>query len=312
MSELKLGVVSCLHGNLAVAEKIVERFERDGVDAVALIGDIPSDRDQEKNFREILELFSELGVRVFVVPGSHEHYEDYYSALEDVEGDFLDCSEIQKHDVKGRELVFLPGSSVSATDAGFRLLPDREAEEEFRSQVEDRPDHYTGKIVSIFAEDVKELCSPDSVLITHDPPNFSGKDAVDLARYGEAEETFEIDEKEMDELDFVDNRRIESGWPFPVEQGRKLKELGYPFEIKENNVGDEFLNDIMEETGIKKLVCGHIHEAGGKAVDREGKPVEEALWSEEMIYNCAAGKEGMAGIVEFREDEALYINLELV
>ncbi len=75
-----IGVIACLHGDLKKARTLAQRFVKEKVDAIVLNGDTPSDKDQYKNLVSILNIFTKTKKKVFIQPGSHEHYDHYTTA----------------------------------------------------------------------------------------------------------------------------------------------------------------------------------------------------------------------------------------
>ena len=51
------------------------------------------------------------------------------------------------------------------------------------------------------------------------------------------------------------------------------------------DVGDANITKMAKRSGIKFIVCGHVHEASGIAVDFLGKQIAENEWVEELVLN---------------------------
>ena len=96
---------------------------------------------------------------------------------------------------------------------------------------------------------------------------------------------------------------------FVLDEAKELIAEGYPITMHKKNVGNEHITAVIEKVGISKYLCGHIHEAGGKALTKKGKLIQENAWSNELFYNCSSGKEGRAGIAEFEGNKAKYRNV---
>jgi Icc-related predicted phosphoesterase len=83
-----------------------------------------------------------------------------------------------------------------------------------------------------------------------------------------------------------------------------------------SNVGDAALDKIMKENNIKFSLSGHIHEAGGRAVNSLGVPIPQEVFSEDLRLNPGAGSPwgylngknyaGMAGILTIDKNKAKY------
>ena len=88
------------------------------------------------------------------------------------------------------------------------------------------------------------------------------------------------------------------------------------------NVGSEILDEVMRAASLRFSFSGHIHEAGGRAADSEGKMVEQDMFVEEMRFNPGSaspwqyltGQEAkaMAGIVTINRTKMSYKSIEML
>lgn len=287
---LRLGIVSDLHGNLGNSKKIARRL-KGKIDILVIAGDITGNFSPFISGRAVLRSFRDIEVPTFVIPGSHEPvniYEDIMTYFLD----FHDCT--QEHNrvksVDGYDLLFLPGSNWNSELGGFRIYENKEKLKENIDRLPNRNWRF------FFIDELeKYLRNPDkTVLISHIPPKFEGADAIDRAEFIEVVSKEGYEERYKPGSDELEEQK----------EGVKVKE-------KEENVGSEELREFIEESGIKKLVCGHIHEAGGKAQRLDGSPVKEGEYSEEIFYNVGAGTEGKAGILILEGKKAKYSKIQV-
>lgn len=310
MEELKLGVVACLHGNLKKARKIATKFK--DVDAIILNGDIPSDKNQYSNFIGIVNVFVKTKKKIFLQPGSHESYKDYTKVIKKFKNKVVDCTKNQKHKLKKRNLVFLPSSIGSAPGSGYRVLKDRKQVSKWNKFKKLKKEHFTGKVKVFFISDLTKLINKKTIIISHGPPKFNKKEAIDLAKFGEPRKTFTILKKHRKYSKTTKIEEMTKGdVVFTLKEALKFKKLGYPITIKEKNVGNEYLKKLIKKKKITKLICGHIHESGGKACDLRGRKVPPNKFSKELFLNSGEAKKGLAAIVTIKGDLAKYNKIKV-
>lgn len=305
---MKLGVTADLHGNLRLAKKFAYFFKKSDVDAVVIAGDLPGHANEKKTLTKILKVFSKCRKKVFVMPGSHESVKIYERVLKKFKN-IVDCSKNKNWKIKieDYDVVFLPGSDwLGAEDAGFVLKDSRNI---FKGKTRRQISKYYGTEVRLFyIHELKKLIKnpKKTILITHIPPRFNKKSAIDVAKFGKAVGKFKI--KATDKEKFKDLIKFWQGFykehVFALSEAQRLKKKGYPMSIIEDNRGNKVLKSMIRKLKIKKLVCAHIHESGGRANDLRGNPITQNKWTPELFYNCS----GRAGIVEFEGNLARYRN----
>ena len=309
---MKLGVTADLHGNLRLAKKFASYFKKSDVDAVVIAGDLPAYENQKTSLTKILQIFSKCGKRVFVMPGSHESVKIYEVVLKKFKKKIVDCTKEKNRKVQigDYDIVFLPGSDwLSGEDAGFVLRDSRTA---LRGKTKKQISRYFGTEVRLFyvRELRKIIKNPKkTILITHIPPRFNKKLAIDVAKFGKAVGKFKIktaDKEALLHLIMVWQGMLKATI-FSLAEARRLKKKGYPIAIIEENRGNKILKKMIKRLKITKLICGHIHESGGRANDLKGKPVTPDKWNKELFYNCS----GRAGIVEFSDSLARYWDIKV-
>jgi len=309
---MKLGVTADLHGNLRLAKKFASYFKKSDVNAIVIAGDAPRYENQKASLTKILRIFSKTGKKVFVFPGSHENVKIYESVLKRFKSKIIDCTLDKNRKVKigDYDIVFLPGSDwLGAEDAGFVLRDSRTV---FRGKTPRQIAKYYGTEVRLFyIHELKKLIKnpAKTILISHIPPKFHKKQAIDVAKFGKAVGKFKIKSPDNEAM-----KGLAKFWlgfykehVFALHEAQRLKKKGYPFAIIEENRGNKVLKKMIKQLKIKKLVCAHIHESGGRANDLKGNTVKQNRWSPEVFYNCS----GRAGIVEFEGNLARYRNIKV-
>ena len=308
---MKLATIACLHGNLKNARKFAARFRKENVDAIVLAGDIASDEKQTKNLTEILKIFSKTSKKIYVRPGNHEQYADYYSALKKFKKNksIIDCSKNPILKFNGQKILFLPGSGVAhAPGAGFMLLWSRKQLNRAKKHIKKYKIHFFKKVKFMFLSDYIKYLDKNTIVITHSPINFNTPNSIDVAVFGRIIKPFSIKKEHYKYME--DATRLFPVFPkniiFTLDEATKLIKLGYPIKVVRKNVGAKRLKKLFRKKGITKFICGDIHEAGGRANDWKGKQIKQNKWSKELFYNCSPGFKGRAGIVEFLNNKVKY------
>lgn len=93
-------------------------------------------------------------------------------------------------------------------------------------------------------------------------------------------------------------------------------EYGLDRTLEGASVGDPGIAHLIRSSGISFGFFGHIHEAGGIAVDCSGERVPENTWSSCLFLNPGSvvswqltsgiGNQGSAAVVEFKDDKMKY------
>jgi hypothetical protein len=295
---LKLGIIGCSHGSGRAVRKLLAKYRREGVDAVIVNGDLG---DTPAEIRSVLAPLGRVRVPCYVIPGSHEPVTAYRAGMAAVRKRnprIRDCLRSQRHALKGWDLCFLPGSDWMSVTGGFMLGDDARHLASRLRQFRDAGRRMTGHTLAVLRKAVRR---PDkSIIITHVPPRFRGLHAIDVAHYGEATENALILDPRVMKL--TGSHLWPAGSRFPLKQAKAFARLGLPLEIRRENVGNAALGRLLRRLRIRKFICAHIHEAGGRGVTRTGKPVRQAAWSRELYYNAGSAREGRGGIYEVADD----------
>ncbi len=315
----------CIHGNTEIMHKIISKMKKiktHKLDGIFLNGDLNADADTIKkdteSIRRVIRTALKLNVPVYVMPGSHEPVKTYRDALKTFKNNKLvfDCTEEHNRRiaVDDWDLIFLPGSDSLTPHGQFGLTLNNKTKKAYKKWKKSHGyniDHYEIFTLQDFVSLVKN--PHKTLMITHPPPKFNAKNAIDVANFGLVTENFIINKQIISKKEVVKEIK-KTGERFGVfEEGtilgninivRRLIKIGLPVIEKKQNVGNEFLKIVLMKMKIRKLVCGHIHESGGRACDSRGNRVRSGKWSRELFFNAGPVNEGRAGIITLRDDKA--------
>ncbi len=270
---LKIGIITCAHGNGKAAERLRKAYEYDKVDAIILSGDLG---DDFKEITAVLKAVAPARVPIIAFPGSHEPAHDYDRAIKSSKN-IIDGTKKRRITIKGHDLITLPGSSVNVPHAGFRIAESKQGLKAFR-------------LFSV--KDLAPLVRNPSrtVVLCHDPPRCSTKAGIDVAYSGIVQRTFFIATKK--EITAYGRGEIVAQ---PL--ARHLARKGCPVKVAYRNVGIKELKQFLKHKRIPFFACGHIHEAGQRAITATGKRLVPGAWSQSVWYNAAPAIEGKGGIL---------------
>ena len=194
-----------------------------------------------------------------------------------------------------------------APGAGFFLMGNKWHAKQLIRKIKLRKEHFFNPVKFFNFRDLTRHLDKNTVVVTHSPTKFSANNAIDVAVFGRPSRAFSPSKKDR-KLDKTTNMYVftPQNSIFPLAEAKKFIKHGYPVKILKANVGNNYYRKILKKYKISKFICGDIHEAGGRANDWKGKQIKQNKWSKELFYNCAAGKEGRAGIVEFLNGKARY------
>lgn len=277
---LKIGFMSCIHGSYRNVRKLIKKYNS-FVDVLVVNGDLG---DDFKEMKPLAKEFSGFKKRIILMPGSHETKKDFYKFCKLLKKNVVVLTKPKKIMINNQELVFLPGSDWMSTDKGFQI---------------------TKKTLK---SDLSKLLSKNSILISHVPPKMKGN-SIDLAHFGECMKNVLITEKKKSRVIVKDV--LPKGSRSPLDRALFLKSQGLPIKIKKENVGNKDLANLIKKKGVRKFVCGHIHESGGKATNTKSRSVKQNKWSEELFYNVGSVKEGRAGIIFLEANKVKYNNVKI-
>src|SRR3989344_1390257 len=319
MEEIKLGIITDLEGNLIILNKLLEVFLKNNIDLLVLAGDIPS---QKKNsLLNILKKSLLLKVQIFIIPGSHESFNDYDKPIKKLNNNLIiDGTKKLKTTFKSYDFVFLPGSDYLARTGQYVLSGKKRNKmfhKESRKIYSDWWLHNEFKLFDIFK--IEKLTQKNTILISHIPPNFKSKEAIDVAVFGTAYKEFDIKNKHLKIKFFkklINDKILElvknkSKGILIKETANKLIKYNYPVKILKKNVGNKEIRKLINQKKITKLICGHIHEAGNKACNLKGHLIKENKFSKELFLNSGQAERGLATIITLKDDLAKYKKIKV-
>ena len=308
MSELKLGIITDLEGNTKNLAKILKKF-KDNIDVLVLSGDIPSSK--KNSMKNILNKCLKLKIKIILIPGSHENYKMYNPIKNKL---IIDGTKKSKIIINSFHFVLVPGSDSLSKGAQYVLLNSKINLKKHLNWRKENITHFiTTKVYPTYISKIKKLINnpKKTIIISHIPPKFNRKNSIDVAVFGKPIKNFTIKKQHLKNLNGEVEKVFKKGTIFELEVAKKLVKFGYPVKILEKNVGNKHLKKLIKDKKIKKLICGHIHESGGKANDSKGKIVPQNRFSNEFFYNIGEADKGIAGIVTLKGDKAKYKKIKV-
>ncbi len=301
---LRLGLISDSHGDANITKRLLKKIEKQKVDAIAVLGDLGDD------FKAINSVLKSIRAKVPVIafPGSHEPLKDFNSAIKKHKR-IIDGTKKRKIRIKGHDIVTMPGSNVHPHDTGFMLSNETRIPAEYLKRYRFFFTRMLGKLVGNPAK---------TIVLAHNPPHCSTPKGIDAANSGIATKGFMIKHKHIKLLGEEFEERIRKNpLKLILEKGRIVTQprasimarLGYPVRVGFRNVGFQALGKALRKNKIKFFACGHIHEAGQRAIMPNGMPVKEGKPSKAVWYNVGPAKEGKCGILVIDGDKGYFKNI---
>ena len=300
---LKIGIIVCAHGNKKTAARLRKKFEKEKVDAIVLAGDLG---DEYKDISAVLKAVAPVKMPIYVFPGNHESSKGYYRALKKYKK-AIEGSRKRRITIKGYDLVSLPSANVTRPGAGFRVAEGRV------------PKAYKKRFRMFYIHKLKRFVRKPAktIIISHGPPRCGKKDSIDVAYSGEVAKPFVLKPKDIKIFgkEFAAYPILalfhERGEIMSAKHGKKLAQRGYPVSVKHRNVGSNELKKFLKRNKIKFFACGHIHEAGHRAINAQGKRLKQGQWSTSIWYNAAAAENGQGGILIIDGNKGTFKNIRV-
>ncbi len=289
---LKLGITACLHGDSKAAESLAKTFATKKCHALIMAGDLNSDERPAGSLKEVLKAaLKAFKNPLLVIPGSHEPVKAYTKVIKELSRykNLKDCSKKKKIELKGYELLFLPGSDWLSSEGGFKFSGKKE---KLRK----------GLRLFLTSAVPKPRNPKKAVLICHVPPRFRGLEAIDVARFGVVEKDFFL--KERGKVHFYPADPKGEKIIIQEEAAKRLMKKKAPVKILVKNRGSLEVTKLMKKLKLEKYLGGHFHESGGKACDGKGRKVQNRKWSEELYVNASMASSKKGAIVSLKEEKA--------
>ncbi len=279
--------VTDIHGRVVEVQKIISHIKKTPVDAIILGGDIPG--TTKKSFHDILRPLSKLDVPVIVIPGSHEP-----AKLYDVVSRYPVIDTTKKRNWLIRygeqELVFLPGSDVTFTGtfrndggsyhlmSGLSPAQKTKRTRSMRSRnISQIVEYYDMEEIRDYVKKYSKIPGSQKLVFSHVPLFCKSKKGIDLAQFYMPTKAFEFDGYTLEPgIDIIS-----------AEEAQYMK--NYPIVKKQKNVGNNKINDFMRSLRCMKFFCGHIHEAGKRAIDTKENKVRPGKETKELYLNSGEG-----------------------
>jgi Icc-related predicted phosphoesterase len=301
---LKIGIIVCAHGNKNAVARLCKAYARENADIIAFCGDLGDD------YAEISRVLSAAKSRIPVIafPGSHEPAEDYVKALKK-HARVINGLKKRRVTLKNHDIVILPGSNVNTASGSFRLLEEKRDAQKYRVR---------GYRIFVVDELRKLVRSPaKTIVLCHDPPKCSGTKAIDVAYSGIVTRTFILKPRHVGIFGSFMRKHLrnplfrihEKAAIVPEPYASKLAKLGYPVSVKYRNVGLAGLRKQLKRLRVPFFACGHIHEAGQRAVDSLGRRLKQGSWSSSVWYNAAPAANGKGGMLIIKDGKAAFKNI---
>lgn len=291
----KIGIISHLHNpNFESLKKAVEILKDESIDALVLNGDIYESKLESpymiNGFADFLKYLREQDFMTFIQPGHSETVSG--SKYEAILG-FNSSSVIYVPRAKQRafkvgdyHLLFLPGARISDGDPsrnGFFLTKSYQT-----GYYEWGPDSNFSSL-GILSDNWRE------------GTRFAIFNIEDIRTYAK-----KISDIEKAVLFSHISPRFSTDKAIDVSYRPLNNLLSLPL-----NYGDIDLKEIIEDTGINKVITGHYHDSVHRAHDGKEEPIEAGEWSKELFFMASYMNQNKFGLIELDGDKIRYYKLKL-
>ncbi len=300
---LRLGIIPDAHGDSRAVFRLIKKCEKEGADAIFLAGDLGF---AFKEIDRVLKAASNAKVPVFAFPGSHEPEEGYYKAMKK-HRKIIDSTKKPRITIKGNDVIVIPGSSVNTQRTGFRIIDNSRLSKEYLRLFRT----YKARNFSKYIRNPAK-----TALLCHDPPKCTTKSGIDLAYSGLVRKTFLLKVKHIQAFRKIYRHSRDSlallynkGEIINAILSKELVKRGYPVSLIYRNAGNPELRKLMKARKIRFFACGHIHEAGQKAMTASGKQLKPGIWSDSVWYNASGAIEGTCGMLIIETGRGMFKNI---
>jgi Icc-related predicted phosphoesterase len=301
-----LGVISDLHNDKITLKKSIDWFKQNSLDAIILAGDTPG--YTKSSFVSIIKKLLKLNIPIVIFPGSHENNIIYNQTMTQFKGNKKLIDAVNKNNRLIKygdwELVMIPGScSLSSAPrkfwGGTFWLFDKIITPTLRKRINNRLQSisFAREASPISIIDNYKLLEQKSItkgskkiVFAHDPIRCKTKNGIDIAHFGIIKKDFSINKKHLKlkafkELDWKGDGNFKTDHITMINKALLLKKYGYPVKIKKTHVGNQFVNKFLKKYKINKFICGHIHECGMRAIDKEENKVKSNIATSSLFLN---------------------------
>lgn len=313
--EPRVAVVTDLHGDVESVGRMVAYLDKYPVDLVVLNGDIPD--FTATNLRKILQMFLKLDVHVVFFGGSHENSVLIEKALAPIKDkNLIDANTISKRIVElGKyKLFMIPGSdTISSGSRKFNggnmwLVNKRNKKDLVGMNKRIEEIGFSRFAAPVYLSDTEKQLDKHKgngqykIVFGHVPARCKTKRGIDAARFGQVSEPFQLQKKHLKLKKFKELcLGAEKTYMYKsitmLERAQLFKQYGYPISIIEKNVGSKEIRKLLNKHHITKYLCGHIHEAGPRCIDKKERKVKQNTAAKELFINNGPGHDGHLSIL---------------
>lgn len=258
----KILFVSDTHGSITDIDAACAIIRTHNIDALILGGDIPD--HTIRNFKSILSRLHKLPLPVIIYPGSHETYRQYTTALKKYPS-IIDARKNKRFQYGDSELLMIPGSDVlnntkKFCGGSFLLQPNLYSKKKVKKFYQEKKVTKNLEITALSR--ISTRGGATTVAFSHIPKKCRTKNGIDRAKFYTIEQQVSVDD--------------EIFYPFElIASLQEKRDEAIPWVYKEKNVGSKSFSSFLHKNTITKLICGHIHEAGPRAITTHEKTVSK-------------------------------------
>ncbi|MDP3027092.1 MAG: metallophosphoesterase, partial [Nanoarchaeota archaeon] len=267
---------SDIHNKKEKAEKIAQIFKEKNLDGIIISGDMIRtllnliNLQEKKQIKDSLLPFLETGKPVYIIAGNHETKNDYFSAMKELGKKYCNL-----FDLATLDYVDLNGVNIFGVSGWDNPFP---------------PGCFSvKKEIKNVDRRVFSLDKDPILMISHMPPKFQHKGAIDCVYWVKSENNKIVKSRHAGEQ--------------AVYQGKAIER------INPINNGKKELTDLIVEGNIDFSVSGHYHMNPGANNFEKNIPKNE--FSEKLFMSPGAAQYDMAGILTIEKDKAKYELLKI-
>ena len=322
MKEIKLSsktpqiaFITDLHGDNHKAIDIVNDIKKYKIELIILGGDILD--NNVRHARRTLKIFTSLKIPIYFMPGSHENYDILKKIIKEFKKHLLLDTTIKRNrlvKIGKYKLIFIPGSdvlnsgtgvykggNVKLLDIGLKRSILRQEKKHFKEMkiAKSVKGIFFDDIITQVKKHIKGL-KKYRIMFCHIPPQCFTGNGIDRAHFGLIDKNFIIKKTDMRKKLFketIKNPIFFKNHIVLLNEAKILKEYKYPINLHKSNVGNENLNYVINSCGVKKFFCGHIHEAGRRAINFAEVKLRQNTPHNEILANSGEARQGKYTII---------------
>ncbi len=284
---IKFGVVSDIHNEGEKAKKIAKRFQEQRVDAIIIAGDISRYFGDYEHIPESVEIrnsiihFLETKKPVYVIAGNHETRDCYFRTISKLTKDYnnlFDLSTLKYADLNGVNIFGVSGGTFFLPLGGFSV------KQEIKS-IDD----------AVFSLDNDPI-----LMLSHVPPRFNHKGAIDCNYNIKINKTFKLGKKVFKKGKVISNRHVYED----ILAGR-----ADITKTNSRNSGLKELTNLIIKHNIQFSISGHYPTNQGANDLKQN--LEQGKYYNQLFMNPGGCQYGMADILTINKNKAKYELLKI-